>query len=1180
MQLMSGKCKITRDNILALENNDRVSDEAYKAMSNFLDINESLSMDLQEEWKIGETVDDEKLLDKKIMEIIERKYGKKSERILLAHKIYAIIQGTSISEDMMYEFILTHLPHGLKVGKKTGKVDPDTGLEIREGLDLTLFPMSSLKLFLAQALRVVTAVNPDRAAYANFGGIWSSIKTPSSLKWEEPTGAFYDLSKNVRDYSRFVSSRINMFMDNVDELKAWVRKYNKGKKKEDKLVIPEMAMNDILENLNSFTAVRQGRASDRDMQRLFHMYMMGWMYLDPDTQQFMIHEDWGRQLNEEGYAKRWPPTPEAIAEYEEKKKKGLPADYPEGDIMKGFSSPVPLSKYQDGKWNVVLNKKDFKRFMHLAEQARNVDNVVFEYMAEQFQESVDTLIGTLSEQFKNLTEDQIKLLFFHPNSNQAKKIFSAIDDKSRRKIKLLKDTFGMYISDELVIANGAKVEKKSRHWPIIYDTNVYKMLVDMYIQDMEYVITTLQDKIDKHTGTAAAKRKLIREKEIHEDKLSNASEIRNNFDKYHKDYQSNSLIPFSQDNKYFKRISGAFDIRSGRNDVGVYYDYLKHIMSAIERNHLSSTLAHNLDIAESEAVIRTMINLFKVPFGDPTTEGFMGMTVEGQAGFINSITPDFLYTLSAKEHQENMRRFAGWLTGVYLSGAGSPLTNMTAMMENIYDFGKDVFQEALQDYNSTTKIPGRNITVGEAIKSIIQRSGITEFSDFFSRAMVNGIIGIQLEQDIADRILGEMMLFHEATKKSIWADFKRTVRGNKKKSELDAYDNFVERVTILLEQSSIFIDNVEKLVLLEEDRVNFRRKRIKREKKEAAINKLIQYAINKEYVFKTALKDVPISKFRKNVGGPISDLALTVGQLYGQITKFQFGLTMSDTEAALRSISFVIGVNRAWLHGALPNHVHWWEYTAEEDIQKVITIGSEYNYFVNFGLSTQDVGRYNWNGFGNLMGKFKYWSQQKWGKDSRRFRWAYESLKDVEDVENQNFSMKAVVKLLGHLFDPRVSRTKGRARRATHPELQAFRVWFWSQGLATALWDQFVRGPFKIPFLTNFVYGKMGFGGQIRNFGSDLLSWIFLFPAMLARGAFMSDEPIEDEDIQRQVTHYIRKWHLGYLPMMGFDFILSMIYGLNEQYKKMVDKFPVPIYPEAEQIIKDILKEVGDLEDY
>tara|TARA_R100000808_G_scaffold13572_1_gene32807 strand:+ start:23826 stop:27311 length:3486 start_codon:yes stop_codon:yes gene_type:complete len=1161
---MPSQCEINNKNIIALENNDRVSEEGYKALTNFVDINESLNVDINEEFT-QEQVVDEKSLDEAILKIVERTYGKKSERILLAHKIYALIAGTSLSEDMMFEFIVTHLPHGLKVGRKTGEIDPDTGMPIRAGIDLTQFPISSLKLFMGQALKVITAVNPDSAAYASFGGIWSAIKTPTALKWKEPTGAFYDVSKNVRDYSRFVSSRINMFMDNIDELKSWIKKYNKGKDKDEKLTIPSIAMNDILENLSNFSAVRRGESSDRHVERLFHMYMMGWAYIDPETNQFMVYEDWNIVL-EERMGRDGPYT--TAKRYDET-----------GDLVYNFQNPVPLSKFKDGEWNVQFNAKDFKKFQHLTQQARIIDDAVFEYMAIEFQESVDTLLGSLAKSFPALNREQLHTLFFASESKKAKDIFTALNVKEKALFKELKSTFGMYVNDDIVIANGSKVEKKARHWPIMYDVNVFKMMLDNMISQFQSAANKLQKKIDK-TDISSAKKKLQVELESYEAKLAYAENVRDNMDGYHRDYSHNSLIPFSKDNKYFKRISNAYDIRSGRMDTGVYYDYLKHVMSAIERNFLSATLVEGVDKAPSPAVKRTMINLFKVPFGDPTTEGFMGMTVEQQSNIINMITPDFLYSKSPKELQEDYRVFAAYLTGAYLSGTGSPITNMSAQFENIYDFGYDVFQQAFQDYYSDQKIPGRNITKGEAIRKLIQRSGITEFSDFFSKAMVNGIIGIQLENDIADRILGEMLIFWDATGKGPWKGLKRILKGKRKTKQHIAYTTMMDNILKLLESSDLYETNLENIIILDESRVNKRKNRVKRDKRMAAVNKLVQFAINKEYEFKHALKNVPVSKFKKHVGGPIKDLALTIGQLYAQISKHQFNLTMSDTEAAIRSFSFVIGANRAWVHGVIPNDVHWWEYTKEEDIQKLLSIGSEYNYFVNFGLSTQDVGRYNWNGWGNLMGKFKYWSQQKWGKDMRRWNYAYMSLKRNQKVQNHKWDGIAIAKLLGHLFDPRISKTRGTARRISNPEVQAFRVWFWTQGIATMMFDIFIRGPFRVPILSRYAYGKMGFGGQLRNFGSDMLSWIFLFPTLIARAWLLGDEPPEDDDLMKEFTFYSRKLFLGYVPMMGFDFIISMIMALQDRYKSAFDRFPVPLPPPVEKELKYIIKEVGEIEDY
>tara|TARA_R110000824_G_scaffold110418_2_gene258397 strand:+ start:7118 stop:10582 length:3465 start_codon:yes stop_codon:yes gene_type:complete len=1147
-------CEITNKNILALENNDRISDDAYKALTKFVNVNETLEMELTKEFDRGEVVD-EKILNSKIANIIKGLYGKKSERKLLAAKLHALMQGTALSEDMMYDFIVTHLPKGLKVGKKTGEVDSITGEAIRNGIDLELFPLSSLKLFLGQALKVITAVNPNGAAYANFGGIMSAVKTPVSLKWKDPTGAFPMVSSNVRDYSRFVSSRINMFMDNPKQLAQWVKDYNKGKNKEDRIAVPEMAMNDILENLSNFSGVRRGETTAKHVQRLFHTYMTGWSYIDPSNGKVMIYEDWNIVI-EDGKAKR----------------------YDTGDIVYNFSNPVPLSNYKNGEWNVVLNATEMKKFLYLTEQARAVDDAVFEYMNIEFQESIDDLMGSLAETFTNLTEEQLSTIFFNSETRKAKEILKALNPEQVKQYKELKNTFGMYINDSIVIANGSKVEKKSRHWPIMYDINVYKMMLDSLKAELSEKISFVTKKIEEAEKNSQSKARWLTELDTYSAKLAYAESIIDNIDGYHRDHQSQSLIPFASDNKYFKRISNAYDIRSGRQDTGVYYDYLKHVMSAIERNKMSATLVDGLRIVESDAVKRTIVNLFKVPFGDPTVEGAFGLTVEGQANIINSITPNFLFNKTGKELQQSTRDFAGYLTAAYLSGTGSPITNMTAQFENIYDFSFKTFQLAFHDYYSEQKIPGRNITKGEAIRGMIQRSGITEFSDFFSKAMVNGIVGIQLEQDVADQILGEMLLFWDKTGKGPWKGIKRLLKGKKRTKELVAYEEFQDNVGKLLDQSSLFVTNLDAIVILDEGRIGNRAEALKKEKRTTAINKLIQYAINKEYEFKHALEFVPIGKFKEHVTGPIKNLTLTVGQMFGQIAKHQFNLTMSDTEAAIRSFSFVIGANEAWVHGAIRNDIHWWEYTDESDIQQVLRIGSEYNYFVNFGLSTQDVGRFNWNGFGNLWGKFKYWSQQKFGKDMRRWEFAYRSLKSNQKVQNQNFDGVAVAKLLGYLFDPRISSNKAAAKRAALPQVQAFRVWFWTQGLSTMMWDIFIRGPFRIPILTRWAYGKMGMG-QIRNFGSDMLSWVFLLPTIFIRGMMLDDEPIEDGELQKYFIYYMRKLHLGYLPMMGFDMMLSMISWLHGNMKTALDKFPIPLPPPIERELKQLLQEVTDAED-
>ena len=129
------------------------------------------------------------------------------------------------------------------------------------------------------------------------------------------------------------------------------------------------------------------------------------------------------------------------------------------------------------------------------------------------------------------------------------------------------------------------------------------------------------------------------------------------------------------------------------------------------------------------------------------------------------------------------------------------------------------------------------------------------------------------------------------------------------------------------------------------------------------------------------------------------------------------------------------------------------------------------------------------------------------------------------------------------------------------------------------MFDVFIRGPFRVPILSRYAYSKFG-GGQIRNFGSDMLSWIFLFPTIIARAWLLGDEPPEEDDLIKEFEYYSRKLFLGYLPMMGFDFILSMIMALQHRYKSAFDKLPIPLPPPVERELKQIIKDISEIEDY
>ena len=77
------------------------------------------------------------------------------------------VDGNRLLAGMLYDFVVTHLPKGIK------GADAETGK-----LDLFKFPLSNLKIFYRQMHGMVNATVPKGRRYSNFGGIWSVIKLP------------------------------------------------------------------------------------------------------------------------------------------------------------------------------------------------------------------------------------------------------------------------------------------------------------------------------------------------------------------------------------------------------------------------------------------------------------------------------------------------------------------------------------------------------------------------------------------------------------------------------------------------------------------------------------------------------------------------------------------------------------------------------------------------------------------------------------------------------------------------------------------------------------------------------------------------------------------------------------------------------------------------------------------
>jgi len=608
-------------------------------------------------------------------------------------------------------------------------------------------------------------------------------------------------------------------------------------------------------------------------------------------------------------------------------------------------------------------------------------------------------------------------------------------------------------------------------------------------------------------------------------------------DGYPVDVVHNNIAALTNDNKFFKRITGAYDRRQARTDSGVYYDYLRNMSATVERNILVSKLIKSIIMSKSsnskkmhKIVSESAINLFKVPFHgtDIYRKGFLNRilptpnTVEGINKMLNFIPGR---DKTAMQLNKTYRAISSYLSGTYLSGLGTTVQNMGDALRNII-------------YTSFDEVKYANGQLGDKaiinkINSVIESSGIIEFSDFFSRSMVNGVTDRQVEAKVADGILKAMMDYQNSNMK--------TKNKRQKAINLKKYEDTV--LALLQKSESIFKPKDFIKPDISKDKIKKRRKEIKQNIRVMLTNRLVQFAIEKDYVYIDAIKQRPWSKFAKMT-------ATAAVEAYKQVTTLgPFKITMSSTERYIRSLSFVIGLNRAQDAGLMRQDIPWYEFTESKDLNEAIKIGRNYQERVNFGLSTQAVGEYFYNGWGMLQGKFKYWSNQKFGADVRLFSEAYTSMKSIGKIESNAFDLKAIGKLMLTM-----STNKGSALRTAAPEIAALKKFMVSQLPLTIAMDVVTLGLFPsfaaVKWARNILYMTSG-SKALRGFTSDLVSLAispFMILALLASGN-LEDE----EEMENAVKYYMRKTFFGFVPMWAFDNIVGLLQVIGGSSKRGVD---------------------------
>lgn len=1217
---MAKTCRIAQDSVETVIASDKAVDRAIddtKFLANpDYDLAEIILTKMGK--KPGDIITDDEMNDV-FRQIFNERYGKdpetgetvdvvdllggqaSAESIILAGKITAMLQAYPELYDVFRPYILKRIPEGVTV-------DKGRGVPI-----LHVLPVPTLKNIYAQIFGMVNNYAPvgrsdKKFFHGTFKGFIVRYKTPGQMLYRDPSGGLSVVQKSGRDYPDITASRISVFMNNPemmpdeikyelkaaelgkdvsdlsakerrDAKKAW--KKNPSRKKSNPEIYGMAHIYQMVEELVDDLNIKGDDKADK-IQNIFHMLMRGEMSLQElENGNLVIYKDY-KELRDEN---------NKIIRHE---KKGTEVD---GVPVLAFQNPEPLKEHtpmnrKKGEFYLELTdgtgntKNIFKELARLVKAARRIDNAVFYYAKKEMEGSVNALFNELNESMR-LPEDDLYTLFFRTGTERHLNLVEWLrvnDPKNYKLYQIYNETFGTLVSQENVIANGGAYDLEAPtyrqdHFPTLYQKDDLRLMMENLADVLEVEVKALEDAGVQYKTLAqlykGERNGTTTEEEWHlynkSGQLTSAQAIVDNMDNYQVDLTHNTLIPLASDNKHFKRLSNAFDIRMGRRDNGVYFDYLKNTMSTIQRNYAVADLIKGLRLIndskrlpedEKESLINYSTNLFKVPFHSSTIKGFMGLSDESISKIIripgrlikwvNTFTPSYVTSM--------FKYMASGTSALFLGGFMSPMTNLTGQFQNVNDYGRKMMKRASDTYKNHE----------DEINNLLTISGLLEFGDFFGQSMINGITGVQLSQDAHSFILEEQFKYHS-----------RVMRGV---SEEKAEKKFLDAVSFILSQSKSFL-NPEDVKIISKQRAKARKKQLKLDSRLTAAQKLLQFSIERNWEYRKILR---APGFKGAVGWGKRTAGSGVFNFYTNIMKFLTSLpgekspwkSMSNAEKYIRTISFIIGVQRAHDSGLLNREENWWEYTDKLDIEKAIQIGKEYTYFTNFGMSTQAVGPYNYNGVGNLVGKFRYWSQQKAGRDIRIFRDAYRSLKSEEKIEGRgrdrwykfkNFDVKAIVNLITKIANPKgwsfytgVGKYQETLRK-THPEVAALRTFLTTQVFMTFLWDVLLGGPLRIASHVPYLGAPIklmrqglwatGMGGQVKNFTSELAS-IMMFPlTLLAKVGVnnMLDYEDDDEDIDRALTYYLRRipfW--GFLPSLGFDVILGTYYNFTSQNDHLV----------------------------
>ena len=990
--------------------------------------------------------------------------------------------------------------------------------------------------------RIMQGTDPSVFGRGKVGEFLIAYKTPEKLGLLEPTGAILKHSKDMNNYARNIATNIE---DHWSDDPA-------GKRKGIESIITEVSIlddtytsEDYIKEDFGFKNMEQRKvqffslASRGIIKKIDGVWQIATVY---DTK---LKKDSKNELDIETYEST-------------------------GDPMYQLQDYVPVSDFKDGAFDIPLTETSWDRLEELITEYRDLNKDVNEKVVKDFDTSVKRLTLNFNKLFPELSNliidvevTDFETFETHIEQQSAANIILYGKDKkakaeaikkarkvlanvptSLKKFDLLLDKTNGFITDTRYFADMDNLAENNlgeveEYFPVIYPDYHVPRRFQTIKEELDAKILNEQDPKKK----ARLEKRLDHIKEVI-DSIRNAA-VDDNGDK----------IIFQSTSKHFIHYSGAVDIREMRTDKTVYYDYLRKQFSKIERNNLTANIMETLMMTDEDATIDYIFDHYSVPFNNRSLKTRTGLGVDldptSDKNPLGDVDDTDFYTGLA----------SAYLTWGYLGKPTTGIVNMSAIAQNIYKYS---WQETVEQLSKAWDLEKDDSPRGKALRAIIKRSGITNFSNFFGEAMVDRIAGTMLEQQTHLEILDVMIRYISESRSS---------KGRKSKLKKEMHAE-IEKILIESGRFTEADDFKPSPDISKEELEGFERDKelVLRERLKSTASAFVQYAINKRVPILNHIRDLEKNdpNFKSAVRASIKG-GTAISRIWATVP-FVRQMSMGETEKLIRIVPFLIGLQRAIDEGEFIGPGNNYHLYTEKQIRKAINIGADFSDKTNYALSTTGLGASFWGPFGRVFGKFVGWSNQKWQDDYENIRALYRFHTPHEKISKGEVDFDSLFKVFleANTLGIHGIITEGKKRKLGFWDIGVdehdyrtyeVRKFLLMQGLTTIISTQLFYGSGGIGKLVGKLTGFSSFkvpstAKRVAGGGSSDLLFFMQLPLNIAIGYLVKMFFDDDEDEKKRRDSMVRNilWHLplGVLPNWGlertldlFDWTQGLITGRN-----------------------------------